>query len=247
VTARRSAAMPVLTLLALLALGGLAASGTPASGESKTPLPGRRWTWSFDADTLGLAPAATRATGGRWAVLDDSSGVGAVAAAPPGGASGGASGGEAGSRRLLRQLESDDGIGYHVLQFLKPVLGDQEASVRFRIRSGEIDPSVGLAFQLDAKGRNGYLVRISGKDRELIAHYLLGGKRRDIKYARIDPPRTDAWHTLAVRREGSRLEIRYDGAMLIKLRDERFEKGNIGLWTEDDTVADFSDLTVTSL
>jgi len=193
--------------------------------SAKNPLPGKKYTWSLAADTLGLAPTFTRAAGGTWAVVEDSTS----------------------GTRLIRQLEAEEGIVFHVLQFLKPSLADQEMSVRVRIRSGEIDPSVGIAFQLDAKGKNGYLVRVSGKSRELIAHYLINGRRRDIKYARIESPRLDEWHTLAVRRVGSVMEIRYDGALLMKLRDERFERGNIGLWTEDDTVADFTDLTLTSL
>jgi hypothetical protein len=200
-------------------------AAAPDGESAKNPLPGKKYTWTFAADTLGQAPTFTRATGGNWAVLEDSTS----------------------GARWIRQLESEEGIASHVLQFLKPSLADQELSARFRIRSGEIDPSVGIAFQLDPKGRNGYLVRVSGKDGELIAHYLIHGKRRDIKYARLTPPNPGEWHTLGVRRKGSVMEISYDGTVMMKLRDERFEKGNIGLWTEDDTVADFADLTVTSL
>lgn len=211
-------------MLGLVAAAVLLAAAT--DGESaKSPLPGKKYTWTFAADTLGQAPTFTRASGGNWAVVEDSTS----------------------GARWIRQLESEEGLGSHVLQFLKPSLADQELSARFRIRSGEIDPSVGIAFQLDPKGRNGYLVRVSGKSGELIAHYLIHGKRRDIKYARLTPPNPDEWHTLGVRRKGSVMEIRYDGSVLMKLRDERFEKGNLGLWTEDDTVADFADLTVTSL
>ncbi len=213
----------VRAVVILAFVAGMAAASVAQS--AKNPLPGKKYTWSLAADTLGLAPTFTRAAGGTWAVVEDSTS----------------------GTRLIRQLEAEEGIVFHVLQFLKPSLADQEMSVRVRIRSGEIDPSVGIAFQLDAKGKNGYLVRVSGKSRELIAHYLINGRRRDIKYARIESPRLDEWHTLAVRRVGSVMEIRYDGALVMKLRDERFERGNIGLWTEDDTVADFTDLTLTSL
>ena len=209
----------------------LAGSASLALAKGRTVLPGKTWAWTFSADTLGQPPAATRVSGGRWVVEEDST----------------AALSDSSASRIIRQLESDDGIGYHVLQFTKPLLEDQEMSVRFRIRSGEIDPSAGIAFQLDPKGRNGYLVRVSGKDRELIAHYLLGGRRRDIKYTSVEPPKPGEWHTLAVRRFRDVIEVRYDGAMAAKLRDERFRRGNIALWTEDDTVADFTDLKVTSL
>lgn len=207
-------------------------AGVPGGADSeegkRSALPGRTYSWTFAADTLGLPPQNTRAAGGTWAVLEDSSAASAAV-------------------RIVRQLESDDGIASHALQFLKPSLADQEVSVRVRIRSGDIDPSVGVAFQLDPRGRNGYLIRVSGRSRELLAHYLLGGRRRDLKYVRLDPPRQGEWHTLGVRRIGSVMEVRYDGEVKMRLRDERFGSGNVGLWTEDDTVADFADLTVRSL
>jgi len=198
----------------------------PVSAGTRAPLPGRTYTWTFEADTLGQAPASTRVASGRWAVLEDSTQAGT---------------------RLLRQMDFEEGLGSHALQFLKPRVADQQTSVRYRIRSGGIDPSVGIAFQLDAKGKNGYLVRVSGRSQELIAHYLLNGKRRDIKMVPVEPPRPDEWHTLGVRRVGERLEVIYDGVVKMKLRDERFSAGNVGLWTEDDTVADFSGLAVTTL
>lgn len=210
----------------LLVLTTATAGPVRAESNPRPALPGKTYSWSFAADTLGQAPAFTRVAGGRWEVVEDSTGAGT---------------------RLLRQVESDDGLGTHTLQFLKPRVADQTTSVRYRIRSGDIDPSVGIALQMDAKGRNGYLVRVSGKSRELVVHYILNGRRRDLKMAEVEPPRADEWHTLGVRRVGERLEVLYDGAVKMKLRDERFSVGNIGLWTEDDTVADFSDLTVTTL
>jgi len=207
-----------------LCLTALAAG--PVLADARAPLPGRTYTWTFEADTLGQAPASTRATSGRWAVLEDSTQAGA---------------------RLLRQMDFEEGLGSHALQFLKPRVADQQTSVRYRIRSGGMDPSVGIAFHLDAKGKNGYLVRVSGRSRELIAHYLLNGKRRDLKMVPIEPSRPDEWHTLGVRRVGERIEVLYDGVVKMKLRDERFGAGNVGLWTEDDTVADFEGLAVSTL
>jgi hypothetical protein len=195
--------------------------------DRKTPLPGKTWSWSFAADTLGKPPIATRVVTGNWVVIEDST--------------------ESGMPRVVRQLEADDGLGQHQLYFLKPFLADQEVTVRVRIRSGEIDPSVGIAFQLDSKGKNGYLVRVSGRQQELIAHYILGGKRRDLKFASIKPPADNEWHTIGVRRHGEIMEVRYDGELKMKFRDDRFSKGTLGLWTEDDTVADFADLAVKSL
>jgi len=222
---RRGGSRGAGAVVAALVVAAGITSGV-AWGKDRAAQPGRTYSWTFEADTLGLPPASTRSMSGRWAVVEDSAAAGA---------------------RVLRQQMDDDGLASHSIQFLKPKLADQQVSVRFRIRSGEIDPSAGIGFMIDPKGKNGYLVRISGRHRELIAHYILNGKRRDLKMAPIEPPAHGEWHTLGARRVGARLEVLYDGAVVMKLRDERFREGNVGLWTEDDTVADFAGLSVSSL
>jgi len=239
----------VICLSAALLLG-LTASGR-AEKRDRPKTKGKTWTWNFAADTLGLAPTGARVHGGTWAVELDSS-LAAASAVPPAAPAApvdSASGPDSVlvGPRFLRQKEADDGITYHYLQFPKPYLRDLEASVRFRIRSGDIDPTAGIAFHLDAKGRNGYVVRVSGTKGEIVAHYMLYGKRRDLRVATIEPPEPGAWHTLGVRKQGSVLNVTYDGASIFMIRDERFSEGNVGLWTEDDTIVDFSDLVVRSL
>jgi hypothetical protein len=205
--------------------------GAPVACRAKEslPLPGKTYTWSFQADTLGLKPDHSVAFGGNWQVIEDSASV----VTPP-------------APRLLTQSESEDGISYHYLNFTRPTLGDMDASVRFRIRSGEIDPSAGLLFQMDRKGTSGYLVRVSGKTGELAFHYLLYGKRRDVKYAKIPPLEAGAWHTIAIARRKTLLKISYDGKEILTVRDDRYSKGTVGVWTEDDTLVDFADLTATA-
>lgn len=224
---------------AILSLALAIALATPAVGKSeRRPKGTKTWTSNFAADTLGLLPANSRAFGGNWWVVVDSSRAAADSTLP------------ADSLRLaprcIRQSESDDGLRFHYIQFLKPVLENMDASVRFRIISGEIDPTAGLLIQLDRKGTSGYIVRVSGETGELIVHYLLYGKRRDLKFAEIDPPQPGTWHTLSVEHKGSVLTARYDGVEKIKIRDERYFGGGVGLWTEDDTVVEFADLAVST-
>ena len=202
---------------ALLVLGA-------SSWAGKREPRARTWTHDFRADTLGMAPSGTVVMGGSWAVLEDSSAEGA---------------------RILRQSEGEEARAANWIRLLKPRLESGEISVRFRIRSGELDPSVGIVFHVDPKGKNGYLVRLSGADNELIAHYFLQGKRRDIKMRALEAPPVGEWHTLGVRRDRDRISILYDGVEKMALRDERFVRGSVGLWTEDDTVADFADLRIT--
>lgn len=196
----------------------------------------KSWTYTFEADTLGKAPGKSVVFGGEWQVvsdstraLADSAAIGDSTAALP---------------RVVRQSEEDDGIKFHYLQFPKPVLGDMIVSTRFRILSGAVDPSAGVMFQLDPKGRSGYIVRVSGDRGELVAHYLLLGKRRDLRYAKVATPAAGTWHTIEVERHGSVLIARYDGEEKMRIRDERFTTGSAGLWTENDTVVDFERLTV---
>ena len=192
---QRFAVISVSLLLLLVLLAG-PAGVVRAEKRDRPRLKGKTWTWNFAADTLGLMPAGSRAYGGAWSVeLDSALATRTAVAVAPVDSSGGPDSVLAGPR-FLRQKEADDGIAFHYIQFLKPHLKDIEASVRFRIRSGEIDPTAGIAFHLDAKGRNGYVVRMSGATGEIVAHYLIYGKRRDLRVERIDPPEPGAWHTL---------------------------------------------------
>ena len=222
-----------LCVLALLALGASTGSAGPKQRQQpkqRIPLAGKTYTWDFQADTLGLTPGHAMTFGGNWQVLEDSADVAL----------------QAPSRRLLSQREADDGVVYHYLTFTRPLLGDLDASVRFRIRSGEIDPSAGLMFQMDPKGTSGYLVRVSGKSGELAFHYMLFGKRRDVKFAKIPELTPGTWHTLAIQRRRSTLRVIYDGKETMLVRDDRFSRGTVGVWTEDDTLVDFADLTTTA-
>ncbi len=230
----------------ILAASSLAAAllllAAPSWAGKREPR-GRTWAHDFQADTLGMAPSGAVVMGGTWVVLEDSSAAPTDAGAPA------SDPGLADARRaprLLRQTSGEEARALNWIRLQKPTLDTGEFSVRFRIRSGDIDPSVGILFQIDPKGRNGYLVRVSGADDELIAHYLLSGKRRDIKMQKMKAPPLDEWHSLGIRRERERIVVLYDGAEKMILRDERFTRGTVGLWTEDDTVADFADLKITA-
>jgi hypothetical protein len=198
------------------------------AAKPHAPPPGKVYTWTFLADTLGLKPAYSMSFGGgNWQVIEDSA---ATAPAP----------------RFLHQSETNDGAPYHYLSFTRPSLGDLDASVRFRIRSGEVDPSAGLLFQMDPKGTSGYMVRASARTGEIAFHYLLYGKRRDVKFAKITPPTLNTWHTLGITRKRTLLTVLYDGQEVMSVRDDRFRRGTVGLLTEDDSMVDFGDLTATA-
>jgi len=204
----------------------------PASGKERPAPLGRIYTWDFQTDTLGIKPTHATVFGGTWEVAEDSA-LGSAPDSVP-----------AASKRIVRQTQEDDGIAFHYLRFTRPLTEDLDASVRFRIRAGELDPTAGILFQLDPKGTSGYLVRVSGKSSEIQFHYLLYGKRRDVRYAKVPPIEPNTWHTLSVTRRRSVLRASLDGREVLMARDDRFMKGNVGLWTEDDTKVDFAELRV---
>ena len=230
---RRSTAVPFALVAAVVVATSLLAA--PASfAAPREPRPGKTWIVDFQNDTLGIAPPGSVVMAGSWAVMEDSSSAGS----PPDSSKA--------LRRVLRQRSGDDAVAANWIRFEKPTLRRCEVSVRFRVVSGELDPGAGIVFHLDPKGKNGYLVRVSGESNELIAHYILSGKRRDLKMEKIEPLALGAWHTLDVRREGTWITVAYDGKEAMKLRDERFERGAVGLWTENDSVVDFADLKLTA-
>ncbi|MBI4365005.1 MAG: hypothetical protein HY568_06215 [Candidatus Latescibacteria bacterium] len=196
------------------------------ANELRAPRPGKTYAWSLEADTLGRSPAHASVFGGTWTVEADSA--------------------DSASARFIRQSQDDDGLVFHYLGFTRPILEDFDLSARFRILSGEIDPTAGLLFQMDPKGRNGYLVRASGRTNELVFHYFLSGKRRDVRMAKIAPLTPGTWHTISLSRRKSVLRVSFDGTERMMVRDERYSRGTVGLWTEDDTVVDFADLTATA-
>ena len=54
------------------------------------------------------------------------------------------------------------------------------------------------------------------------------------------------WHTIGVTRRRSVVRVSYDGREVMTVRDDRFASGTVGVWTEDDTLVDFGELTATA-
>ena len=70
----------LLVLLAFSAGSLLAGPATAAKvkrSKEHMPLPGKTYSWTFEADTLGLKPAHTMAFGGTWQVIEDSTALAA--------------------------------------------------------------------------------------------------------------------------------------------------------------------------
>src|SRR5437870_4146725 len=136
----RTGALAAAMMLTLVL--GAVAPGACRAAKERLPLPGKVYTWSFQADTLGQKPAHSVAFGGSWQVVEDSTRPAHAAVLEytppdaPRAAVDSLIASTVPAPRFLSQTESDDGISFHYLNFTRPMLGDLDASVRFRIRSG---------------------------------------------------------------------------------------------------------------
>jgi hypothetical protein len=58
----------------------------------------------------------------------------------------------------------------------------------------------------------------------------------------------NAWHTLALRAEGDRFTVSFDGKPLFSAQDGTFQDaGKVALWTKADSVTYFDTISITSL
>jgi hypothetical protein len=59
---------------------------------------------------------------------------------------------------------------------------------------------------------------------------------------------TNVWHTLALKAEGDRFSIFYDGKTLFTAEDNTFAgRGKVALWTKADSVTHFDTIAITPL
>jgi len=120
--------------------------------------------------------------------------------------------------------------------------------LRFRARSDprrEIDPSAGSSSRWIPRAR-GLPGPGDHADSEIAFQYLLYGKRRDVKFAPIPTPEPGSWHTVGITRRRTVLTILYDGKEVMTVAMDRYRKGTVGVWTEDDSLVDFAGLTATA-
>ena len=59
---------------------------------------------------------------------------------------------------------------------------------------------------------------------------------------------SDVWHTLALKAQGDRFSISYDGNALFTAEDDTFTgPGKVALWTKADSVTHFDTIAITPL
>jgi hypothetical protein len=197
-----------------------------------TALPARAEMITFAKTPAGAVPAefefARTGSGGpgKWVVVDDA----------------GAEGG-----RALEQASTEKTDYRFPLAIYRPLSAkDVEVSVRFKPVGGTVDRAGGIAVRLQ-DADNYYVVRANALEDNVRFYHVVRGRRTELKSANLKVTANE-WHTLALRAEGERFAVSFDGKQLYTVNDKTFSKdGKIALWTKSDSVTRFDSLDIKPL
>ena len=149
--------------------------------------------------------------------------------------------------RAIAQV-SRDKTGYRFpLAIYKPFSGrDVEVSVRFKPVAGTVDQAGGIAVRLQTPD-DYYVVRANALEDNVRFYRVVKGQRQQLAGADIKVL-PNVWHTLALKAQGDRFSISYDGQALFTAEDNTFAgPGKVALWTKADSVTHFDTIAITPL
>ena len=123
---------------------------------------------------------------------------------------------------------------------------DVYVSTRFMTISGKIDQAAGVFVRFRSSD-DYYAVRANALENNVNLYRVVAGKREMIGCMEVNVS-GQAWHTLGVAAREDRLTVFYDGKELFVVTDRRFPgpPGNVGLWTQADSMTWFESLKVES-
>ena len=151
------------------------------------------------------------------------------------------------SGRAIAQLSKDRTDYRFPLAVYKPYSGrDLELSVRFKPVTGTVDEAGGIAVRLLTPD-DYYVARANALEDNVRFYRVVKGEREQLASANVKVS-ANAWHTLALRAEGDRFTISFDGKQLFTAQDKTFAgPGKVALWTKADSVTHFDMITITPL
>jgi hypothetical protein len=179
---------------------------------------------SFADAPLGALPKDffTALTGqgkpGEWKVVEDT----------------GAEGG-----RALGQLDADPTDYRFPLAIYGPTFPSEiEVTIRFKVISGKEDQAGGVVVRLIDRN-NYYIARANALENNVHFFRVKGGRRQELAGANTKVA-SGVWHTLALRAEGNRFTVSFNGKPLFMHTDSTFgSPGKVALWTKADSVTRF--------
>jgi hypothetical protein len=155
---------------------------------------------------------------GKWAVVEDAT---------------------AESGRALAQLDPDPTDYRFPLAIYAPTFpSDVEATTRFKAISGKEDQAGGVVVRLTDRN-NYYIARANALENNVHFFRVVGGRRQELAGANTKVA-SGVWHTLALRAEGNRFTVSFNGKPLFTHTDRTFgSPGKVALWTKADSVTRF--------
>jgi hypothetical protein len=219
-------ARALLSWLSLLIVSTLAAGCSGLATREKSV---ESQTINFDSSEAGKLPPdfTTALTGGggpvSWVVREDST-------APDG-------------KRVLVQ-ESADQTGYRfpLCIYEKAVARDVAVEVNYKAISGKVDQAGGIVLRYTPE--NYYIARANALEDNVILFKTVAGRRSKIEEVPVKVT-AGQWHTLRFEAKGPRLNIAFDGKVVIETEDRTFSNpGKVGLWTKADSVSAFANLKI---
>jgi hypothetical protein len=205
---------------------------TPTLTPTATPTPEVK-TSNFDSDKAGTVPAGWKVVEGDWTVIPDPTAPSKpnTFGLPPG--------------RLLSSLT-------HALEYYPVAIvsdpteySDFTLEAAFKSAGGRFDCSGGLLFRY-VDDQNFYLLSAGCPSDYFALSRVLKGKMETLKQS-VVPTDRDTWYKLKVSAQGGHFMC-YDGSkMVFDFDDNKIAKGRIGLWSRDDSQAQFDDVKITKM
>jgi hypothetical protein len=162
----------------------------------------------------------------RWAVVDDASAV---------------------SGRALAQSSTDTTDYRFPLAIYQGVSAkDLEVTLRFKPVAGKVDQAGGIAIRL-ASPDDYYVVRANALEDNVRFYRVVKGRRQQLAGINTKVA-SGQWHRLAIRAEGNRFTVTFDGTHTFSATDDTFAgAGKVALWTKADSVTHFAEITLKPL
>jgi hypothetical protein len=162
----------------------------------------------------------------RWSVVEDAS---------------------ASQGRAIAQISTDRTDYRFPLAVYQPFSGvNQQVTLRFKAIAGAVDQAGGIAIRLTTPD-DYYVVRANALEDNVRFYRVMKGRREQLAGANTKVLAKE-WHTLALRAEGSRFAIAFDGKELFTATDTTFAMpGKVALWTKADSITHFDAIEITPL
>jgi hypothetical protein len=220
-TSRALASRGWVVLTAMFASSAVAAAQTAGSISVDLSAAGREGT-----PAQFIFSRTGEGENGRWTLVDDPTAV---------------------NGRALAQVSTERTDYRFPLAIYQPYSGtDLEVSARFKPVAGAVDQAGGIAVRLLTPD-DYYVARANALEDNVRFYKVAKGSRQQLAGANLKVT-ANQWHTLALKAEGDRFTVSFDGKALFSTQDRTFpDAGKVALWTKADSVTYFDTISITPL